>query len=256
MTEIAEIENKQLLGKIKEIKMKISKVNEERQSYLNRNTSPFNKNSNYLDIEDRNISPNSRYQPNKSSKGKLKSFDSKLNELEKIEKKIIESKLESLTKEIALKDKQIKILRDKNYRMCNDSNNNSENESNNEQNNSNILNFEEDFNITYNSNLNTDSDALLNNENHIISSGKYNENVVDASKIKNYDMSLRYFYKKNEKNEGNIQEKNADSKGEVWKSNMNYYSKFLKKPNKKNELDLSNNQKNPNKIKNIKRNNY
>jgi chromosome segregation ATPase len=76
----------------------------------------------------------------------------KYNEIENIEKEIMESKISALKKELALKDKQIRILRDR-YTNAEDS----EESLNNDDigvgdfNNS-YLNFEEEFNVTNNSN--------------------------------------------------------------------------------------------------------
>ena len=77
----------------------------------------------------------------------------KLNEIESIEKEIIEYKINSYKKELALKDKQIKILREKFNNATNDQScDNSMNVDITDEINNSYLNFEEDFNVTNNSN--------------------------------------------------------------------------------------------------------
>jgi len=182
-----------------------------------------------------------------NKKSIIQGKSSKFEEIESIEKEIMDSKITSLKKELVLKDKQIKLLRDKfNYRNSRATGDQSYESFNNgdlnEDMNNSYLNFEEDFNVTNNSN---DSNAKNNDGEN------YDINEIDTKMKKKKDISLKIYQQKPEKMQvqQNSNAFNLDNEFKMFNKSREINSAVGRSNNNKstsssnNKIVVSNNQK-------------
>lgn len=159
-------------------------------------------------------------------------------EIESIEREIMQEKINALQYECELKDKKIKILRERFFKSPNKS---LEEESIIETD-FNPFNFEEEFNITYNSNLNTENNEI-SKDNININIIKSSNNDVREDTFKNkkdsniFDVSLKRFEEcKSEQERMNQTKKNKEKvntisgkKDPVLNKQKSYNNKGFKK---------------------------